>query len=135
LASAALIAWKLTVNKVISNAPPIAAAKIHQEISARYWYFCNHPFIYFQAMGMAITHEMITKPTKSFDSNRHRSNTDAPTIFLIPISLVRCSATKEANPNSPRQEIKMARIAKKVESWPILSSWLNFLPYSSSTNR
>ena len=42
LAIAALIAWKLTVNKVISNAPPIATAKIHQLISARYSYFCNH---------------------------------------------------------------------------------------------
>ena len=41
-AIAAFIAWKLTVNKVMNKAPPIATAKIHQLISVRYSYFCNH---------------------------------------------------------------------------------------------
>ena len=36
-AMAALIAWKLTVIKVISRAPTPAAAKIHNEIPVRYW--------------------------------------------------------------------------------------------------
>ena len=41
-ATAAFIAWKLTVNKVMINAPEPAAAKIHQDISVLYSYFCNH---------------------------------------------------------------------------------------------
>src|SRR5689334_13522407 len=34
--NAALIVWKLTVNKVINNAPPLAAANIHQLGVVRY---------------------------------------------------------------------------------------------------
>jgi hypothetical protein len=48
--------------------------------------------------------------------------------------LVRCSATKEANPNNPRHEMKIARMAKKVANLPMRSSSLNFLAYSSSEN-
>ena len=36
LAIAAFIAWKLTVNKVINNAPPIAMANTYHVISVRY---------------------------------------------------------------------------------------------------
>ena len=36
LAIAAFIAWKLTVNKVITKAPEPAAAKIHHDIPVRY---------------------------------------------------------------------------------------------------
>ena len=35
-AIAAFIAWKLTVNKVITNAPAHAAAKIHHDNATRY---------------------------------------------------------------------------------------------------
>ena len=36
LAIAAFIAWKLTVNKVITNAPAPAVAKIHHDSATRY---------------------------------------------------------------------------------------------------
>ena len=36
-ATAALIAWKLTVSKVISKAPAPADAKIHHDNAVRYW--------------------------------------------------------------------------------------------------
>ena len=55
---------------------------------------------------------MITSTTKSFDNNLHKLNTDAPNTFRTPISLMRCSAIKEAIPNSPRQLINIASIAK-----------------------
>ena len=37
LATAAFIAWKLTVNTVIINAPTPATAKIHHDNPVRYW--------------------------------------------------------------------------------------------------
>ena len=83
---------------------------------------------------MAIIHEIITNITNSFDNNFHKLNTEAPTTFRIPISLVRCSATKDAKPKSPRQEIKMASIAKKAVRLLTLSSLLNFSPKASSAN-
>ncbi len=71
---------------------------------------------------MATRQEMITNTMNSFDNNFHRLNTDAPTTFLIPISFVRCSATKDARPKRPRQEIKTASMAKKAVNLLIRSS-------------
>src|SRR5689334_4398601 len=79
-------------------------------------------------------HETITNTTKSLDSIRHRFVTDAPKTFLIPISFVRCSATKDERPRSPRQLIKIASEPKNDASFPIRSSAANFFAYSSSTN-
>ncbi len=72
--------------------------------------------------------------TKSLESNCHKSKTDAPNTFRTPISLVRCSATKEARPNKPKQEMKMASTANTVERLAMRSSSPNFLAYSSSVN-
>src|SRR5687768_2029734 len=74
---------------------------------------------------------IITSSTKSFDSNCHMFPTDAPSTLRIPISLTRLSATKDVNPNTPRQEMKTARTAKNVASVPILFSLPNFLANSS----
>ena len=40
----------------------------------------------------------------------------APKTFLIPISFVRCSAVKAANPNNPKQAIKMAKAAQTAKN-------------------
>src|SRR5690349_12031696 len=86
----------------------------------------------YQAIGAAIMNEIITRITKSLDNNRHTLNTLAPNTFLTPISLVRCSATKDASPKIPRQEMKIARKAKKVESLPISDSDSNVCATNSS---
>jgi len=78
--------------------------------------------------------EISTNTTKSLESKFHTLNTEAPNTFLIPISFVRCSATNEANPNKPRQEIIIASKAKKPASLPTRTSLLNFFAYSSSAN-
>src|SRR5688572_6482477 len=85
-------------------------------------------------MGIEMRQAMITNPTNSFDCIFQRLNTVAPSTLRTPISLFRCSATKDANPNRPRQEINMARIAKKLARLPILTSLEYFLAYSSSIN-
>lgn len=82
------------------------------------------------AIGIAIRQEKITNKTKSLDNNRQRFETDAPSTFRMPIYLVRCSAMNEANPNKPRQLIKMARKAKKLASLPMRSSAANINAYS-----
>src|SRR5436190_13823748 len=85
-------------------------------------------------MGIAIRQAMITKPTNSLDCIFHRLNIVAPRTLRIPISFVFCSATNEAKANKPRQEINMARIAKKPARFPILTSAVYFFAYSSSIN-
>ena len=42
---------------------------------------------------------------------------EAPITFRIPISFVRSSAVKAANPYTPRQAIKIAMIVKNVKIW------------------
>src|ERR1044072_2036485 len=83
---------------------------------------------------MAMQQDKTTNTTKSFESSCHKLKTDAPTTFLIHISFVRCSAVKEARPNKPRQEISMARIAKKPANLPMRSSTANCWAYASSAN-
>ena len=85
-------------------------------------------------IGTAIRKEMPIRPIKSLESKFQTLNTDAPNTFLTPISFLRCSATNDAKPNKPRQEITMANMAKKLASLPIRSSSPNFFAYSSSTN-
>ena len=36
--------------------------------------------------------------------------TDAPSVFLIPISLVRCSAKNVINPNNPKHATNIAKV-------------------------
>jgi len=65
---AALIAWKLTVTKAVSNAAKPAATKIHQLMFMRYAKSCSHLCMKYQAAGAAITNEMATNLIKSFES-------------------------------------------------------------------
>ncbi len=44
--------------------------------------------------------------------------------FLIPTSLVRWAAVKEANPNKPREAINMARMEKMLKTEAVFSSLL-----------
>src|ERR1700722_17958751 len=82
---------------------------------------------------MATDREIPTMTTKSLDNNCQIPNTDAPSTFLIPISLIRCSVTKEARANIPRQEITIASPEKTVDRVPMRCSAANFRAYSSST--
>ena len=84
-------------------------------------------------MGIAIKQEITTSFRKSFDSMFQTLNVDAPKTFRTPISLVRCSATKEVSPKRPRQLIKIAKAVKIPDKVPIRSSAANFSPYSLST--
>src|SRR6185437_4293814 len=78
--------------------------------------------------------DKITSNTNSFDIKFQRLNTDAPNTFLIPISLVRCSAINDASPNKPRHEIKTANTENIVARLLVCSSSANFFAYSSSVN-
>ena len=111
-ASAALIAWKLTVNTAIASAIAVVITKTCQPIFVRYAKSCNHLFIANQATGDAIRIAMATNFKNSFDNNETMLPTLAPNTFLTPISLIRCSALKAARPNSPRQEINIAMMVK-----------------------
>ena len=88
----------------------------------------------YQETGVTMAIEMITSATKSFDNIFHSEKIEAPNTFRTPISFVRCSATKDASPNRPRQLIKMARMAKKAESLPVRVSAANLVANSVSAN-
>ena len=91
-ATAAFIAWKLTVNNAISNARIPATKNIHQLIDTRYAKSSSHLFIAHHATGNAITEAISTSFKKSFESIVTIFVTDAPNTFRIPISFMRCSA-------------------------------------------
>jgi hypothetical protein len=63
-------------------------------------------------MGQAITMATNTHFEKSLNSWNVTNETLAPKTFRIQISLVRFSVMKEERPNKPKQEIKMAMMAK-----------------------
>jgi len=56
--------------------------------------------------------DIITSIINCFESIAIIPGTEAPRIFLIPISFVFCSVVNETSPNKPRQEIKIARAEK-----------------------
>ena len=56
----------------------------------------------------------MTSTTNSFDNKRHRLNTDAPNTLRTPISLVRCSATKEAKAKKPETGNENCKQAKET---------------------
>ena len=66
------------------------------------------------AMGQAITLPTMTHLVNSFESRTVIPETDAPRTLRIPISLVRCSAMKEAKPKRPRQEMNIAKIPFQI---------------------
>src|SRR5258707_11441686 len=116
---------------VIISAPTHDVANIHQDMSVRYSKVCNQLLNANQARGIEMKHERTTTTTKSLESSCHKCATEAPCTFLIPISLVRCSAMYDAMPNRPRQEMTTARVEKKVARVPIRFSLPNFLANSA----
>src|SRR6202012_1655708 len=75
-----------------------------------------------------------TSQTNSCDRLNQRLLIEAPNTLRIPISLRRCSAEKEANPNNPRQEIMIARQVKPIAIFPSIFSVRNLFANFSSTN-
>ena len=60
--------------------------------------------------------ELLVFWDKSLDNNKIICLILAPSAFRIPISLVLLSAVNEANPNSPRQEIRIATNEEGINS-------------------
>src|SRR5260221_14156576 len=85
-------------------------------------------------MGIDMTMDINTKCTQLFDNIFQRLKALAPITLRIPISLVRCCATNEVNPYSPREEIKIASTANNDVSVPTCTSLTNFFSYSTSRN-
>ena len=112
LATAALIAWKLIVNSAINKATNVVIANTIQLKPVRYAKLCSQLCIAHHAIGDAIKMAIPTNFKKSFESNATMLVTLAPNTFRTPISFMRCSALKVANPNKPKQEIKMAIAVK-----------------------
>ena len=63
-------------------------------------------------MGIAIIQDNNTSITNSVESKRQRLPTLAPNTFLMPISLVRCPATKLAIPNKTKTGYKYGEDSK-----------------------
>ena len=78
----------------------------------------NHLFIAHQPVGIAMIIEIITSFKKSLLINCTMPLTLEPNTFLIPISFLFTSAVQVANPNNPRQEIKIAMPANTLKSIP-----------------
>ena len=112
LATAAFIAWKLMVNRAILKAMDAVITNTIQPIFVRYAKSCNHLFMANHAIGEAMTIAMSTSFRNSLDNNVTILEMLAPSTFLTPISLVRCSALKVARPNNPKQEIRIAIMVK-----------------------
>src|SRR5665213_3451649 len=68
-----------------------------------------------QAMGDAMTIASSTSFTKSLESMPVICVIPAPSTFLMPISLFRCSAINADRANNPRQAMIMASTAKPVK--------------------
>ena len=83
---------------------------------------------------MAMINAISTSTRKSFDKSVVMSDMEAPSTFLMPISLILFSAIYVAKPKSPRQEIKMVKPANNAAKVPVLFSESNFFAYDSSTN-
>src|ERR1700722_13659238 len=77
-----------------------------------------------QAMGTPTRKETQINCRKSTDNSLTIELTDAPITFLIPISLVRCSALKAARPKRPRQEIMIAITVNELIMRDMMISFL-----------
>ena len=117
-AIAAFIARKLTVAKAIDIAPTPATMNIHQLILMRQAKPCNQLCMIHHATDVAIINASNTSSRKSFDKRYKRFCVYAPSIFLIPISLVRCKTLYADKPNKPKQAISIARNANKPNTFP-----------------
>ena len=80
----------------------------------------------YQATGVAISSEIITSNRKSRDNSAEIFSTDAPSTFLIPISLIRFSAMYAASPNKPKQEMNIVSPANNAVNVPIRCVLWNF---------
>jgi hypothetical protein len=80
----------------------------------RYTKFCSHPFIKYQAAGMASTKDIAISTINSFENKNTMLLTDAPKTLRTPTSLVLCTTIKDTNPYKPRHEIKMAIAANNL---------------------
>ena len=69
--------------------------------------FSSHLFMVKKASGQAIQLEKSTSRINSFDKRPKMLGVEAPSTFLMAISLVRRSAEKEIRPKTPKQAIKM----------------------------
>ena len=119
---------------MIRSVPSPAAIIIHGDRDVLYSYFSSQEFITSHASGLANKNDNKTKDENCRANIFHISGIDAPNTFLTPIYFVRCSVTKDANPNKPRQEIKTARIVKVKTSFPSCCSSKNLFAYCLSTN-
>lgn len=60
---------------------------------------------------------------------------EAPAVFLIPISLVRCAVLYEIKPSKPRHEINMESMENTSNICPVRRSGSNSFPNSSSSQK
>src|SRR6478609_3079379 len=88
---AALMAWKLMVNRATIVVASPAPKNTHQLIFMRYAKLCSQLFIDNHATGKAIREPAAINFAKSFEINNTICITLAPSTFLIPISLARCT--------------------------------------------
>ena len=112
LAIAALIAWKLTlINAMMMD--PIPAIKNKPQLnSILYAKFSSHLCIKYHASGVAIAKAIMIRNTNSFENKYTMFDAVAPNTFLIPTSLILCTAINDANPYNPRQLRNIAMPAK-----------------------
>jgi hypothetical protein len=88
-----------------------------------------------QPMGAETAKAKITNFEKSFESKITKLATEAPITLRMPISFVRCSAIKAANPNKPRQVITIANDANMPANRLIKLMSENFFSKSESAKR
>ena len=109
---AAFIAWKLTlINAITMDAIPPIKNK-HQLNSILYAKFSSHLCMKYHAIGVAIANAIMISNTNSFVNKYTMFDAVAPNTFLMPTSLIRCSAMNDANPYKPRQLRNIAMPAK-----------------------
>ncbi len=106
-ALAAFTACRLSVTKATIAVTAPAKINIHHGIPILKTKSCNHLCKPHQAMGKATNAAIAMSFKKSIDNMPTILLTDAPSTFLIPISFVRFTTIKVANPNNPMQAIKM----------------------------
>src|SRR5690606_21758398 len=107
LATAALIACQLTVNKAINNAASPATANIHHSIVVRKANSFNHVFIPHHAIGDAMRTAKSTSRMDPLDSNWTLLPTLAPSALRMSISFTRWRTVYGESPNRPSQEMKI----------------------------
>ena len=105
-----------------------AIANVHQLTDTLYSKDCSQLLLIHSDSGVAMQIDISISMAKSFDNNFNIEETLAPNTFLIPISLVRCSALNMMRPSKPMQEITMARAEKYLLSLPMMVSLTYNLP-------